>query len=335
MLIFRGAVTYHPRGSSSAPLLSPYYWMPPTSVSCTGVSEVQGMLAPFSAPTQFPRGAPSPPAPLRPPRPEGQHGKPAVPSGAAPADAYINFPGPQREAKTNKKLGYMFLILSAIGFVCFAAVAFAAGQLLREDINDERWLTEEDAAPRSLIPDPSALDASGDSASRVATHKSATPAVSPANDTKGAKAAGLTPSTATTLVKGRSSKISRRGHSVSSRRHQGSFSTVRFVSSHGASRSSGMPKHYRVFPSTVAKLHQKLSTSVSGPRLVKLKKMSLSERDKVFTPSHLVDARGHVGKGGVPRGSGEERTQTGKKRKNTWATPEGKAISPARDHVKT
>ncbi|KAH7963182.1 hypothetical protein HPB52_019924 [Rhipicephalus sanguineus] len=49
MLLFRGAVTQHPRGSSSAPAMSPHYWIPPTSVSVTGVTEVQSLLAPFSA----------------------------------------------------------------------------------------------------------------------------------------------------------------------------------------------------------------------------------------------------------------------------------------------
>ncbi|KAH7962200.1 hypothetical protein HPB52_014902 [Rhipicephalus sanguineus] len=39
----------HPRGSSSAPAVSPHYWIPPTSVSVTGVTEVQSLLAPFSA----------------------------------------------------------------------------------------------------------------------------------------------------------------------------------------------------------------------------------------------------------------------------------------------
>ncbi|KAH7961639.1 hypothetical protein HPB52_010964 [Rhipicephalus sanguineus] len=49
MLIFRGAVMQHPRGSTSAPAMSPHYWIPPTSVSCTGVTEVHYLLAPFSA----------------------------------------------------------------------------------------------------------------------------------------------------------------------------------------------------------------------------------------------------------------------------------------------
>ncbi|KAH7963950.1 hypothetical protein HPB52_023988 [Rhipicephalus sanguineus] len=49
MLIFRGALPQHPRGSTSAPAMSPHYWIPPTSVSCTDVTEVHALLAPFSA----------------------------------------------------------------------------------------------------------------------------------------------------------------------------------------------------------------------------------------------------------------------------------------------
>lgn len=53
MLIYRGAVTHHPHVSSSAPGLSPYYRLPPTSVSSGGVSELQAMLAPLASATQL------------------------------------------------------------------------------------------------------------------------------------------------------------------------------------------------------------------------------------------------------------------------------------------
>ncbi|KAH7961234.1 hypothetical protein HPB52_006031 [Rhipicephalus sanguineus] len=60
MLIYRGAMTQHPRGSTSAPAMSPHYWIPPTSFSCTGVTEVQSLLAPFSGGAILQQGAAPP-----------------------------------------------------------------------------------------------------------------------------------------------------------------------------------------------------------------------------------------------------------------------------------
>ncbi|KAL1468152.1 hypothetical protein MTO96_025632 [Rhipicephalus appendiculatus] len=61
MLVLRGAVIRHPRGSTSVPAMSPHYWMPPTSLSCSGATEMQALLAPFSATALMAQRAPQEP----------------------------------------------------------------------------------------------------------------------------------------------------------------------------------------------------------------------------------------------------------------------------------
>lgn len=163
MLIFRGAVTQHPRGSTSAPAMSPHYWIPPTSVSCTGVTEVQSLLAPLSAAALLHHGAPQLVGQrdddVFPAERQSDDDAAAVAASSEPLDA--SFPT-EPPVKRSWSRGVAFFVAVLLAFGGSLAVMFVVSQLLqpRELAGDEQVVTA--VARQPLVQEPSSGNAYGE-----------------------------------------------------------------------------------------------------------------------------------------------------------------------------
>lgn len=153
MLVLRGTVTQHPRGSTSTPAMSPHYWIPPTSVSCSGVTELQAILAPFSAAALLHQGAspPSPPTgrPSGVPAAETRHDGDAgvlIASSTEPSGAH-SARQPPGEESGGRNLA--FLITAAVAFAALVVIVLTLGRTLqpRDVIADEQRATDVERHP--------------------------------------------------------------------------------------------------------------------------------------------------------------------------------------------
>ncbi|KAL3190458.1 hypothetical protein MRX96_019977 [Rhipicephalus microplus] len=137
--------------------MSPHYWIPPTSVSCTGVTEVQSLLAPFSAAALLQKGA----APL-----VGQCDDEAlsaerqvdeaavVAASSEPLDA--SFP-----IKRSWSRASTFFVATLLAFAGVLVVMFAASQLL-----EPRELGDDEVMVTAMVRDPLVLEPSSGHAYR-------------------------------------------------------------------------------------------------------------------------------------------------------------------------
>lgn len=203
MLIYRGAATQHPRASTSAPAISPRYWIPRTSVSCTGVNEIPSLLAPFPAAAFLHRGA----APSFGQRDDvvtvdkqGDEDAAVVATSSEPLDA-CSFPT-EPPANGSWSRGMAFFVSALLAFVGSVAVMFVVSQLLqtRELAADEPMMTA--VAHQPLVQKPSSGRAYDEDAA-AAVHRSFT---APPRATNRSRTVGNDehlPEAATTTIRGR------------------------------------------------------------------------------------------------------------------------------------
>ncbi|KAL1480572.1 hypothetical protein MTO96_050921 [Rhipicephalus appendiculatus] len=204
MLIFRGQLTHHPRGSTSVPAMSPHYWIPPTSISSAGISEVQSMLAPLSA--RMPQCAPPPP-PSNGQRDgslislEIQDEDDNAVSAASSQSLNADFADRPSDEKTRTR--GVILVSALLVFGVVLAIMLVVGQALqpRELQADDPMLTEVVRQP--LVQEPSSGHAYGDDPA-TAVHDNAAALAAATNRSKAADTDDRVPSAATVVIRGHS-----------------------------------------------------------------------------------------------------------------------------------
>ncbi|KAH7963839.1 hypothetical protein HPB52_023643 [Rhipicephalus sanguineus] len=160
MLVLRGAVTRHPRGSTSVPAMSPHHWMPPRSLSCSGATEMQTLLAPFSAAALMAQRASHQPPP-------GPAGIPCgVPTAERAHDAAADFHVAlssmlsgdrlprQLQTKESRGRSLALLITALVAFGGLLVIVLTVGRALqpRDLIADEPMATNGAWHPLVLKP---------------------------------------------------------------------------------------------------------------------------------------------------------------------------------------
>lgn len=210
MLIFRGAVTQHPRGSTSAPAMSLHYWLPLTSVSSTGVTELQSLLAPFSAAALLHQGMP----PLAPSNGErddvlslgtrGDYDAAVIAASSQPLNANTSTQ-PSVETCHSRGLAFVLALLVLVGLLVAMHVV---GQSLqsRELVADE-WIVTDVGRP-PMVQQPSSGHAYGDVAAAVDNDPVPMPAA--INRSKTADTDDRLPNATTVITKGHSMLHGRR-----------------------------------------------------------------------------------------------------------------------------
>ncbi|KAL3190460.1 hypothetical protein MRX96_019978 [Rhipicephalus microplus] len=205
MIIFRGQLTQHPRGSTSVPAMSPHYWIPPTSVSTAGISEVHILLAPLYA--RMPQWGPTPPPPnsqrdgslisLKQKQDEDDNAVIAASSQSLSAD-FVG--GPSGEKTCTRGV---ILVSALLVFGVVLAIMLFIGQALqpRELQADEAAPTE--VARQPLVQEPSSGRAYGDNAAAAVHENTAALAVGN-NRSQAADTDDHVPGATTVVIRGHS-----------------------------------------------------------------------------------------------------------------------------------